>query len=105
MESIRDTIERVVEGWQDKQQKGTGDIIREGLKQYLTRQEQRHIKYYSLKESRVTLGVDSSAWLYLLNLKKRQLLKNLNQFLQTKKSLTEIILQLDTNPKHKGKRQ
>jgi len=97
MEPIRTTIERLTKGWQGKKQKEKEDTLGEGLRKFLTKQEQRHIKYYSLKESQVILGVDSSVWLYMLNLKKRQLLRNLNQIHEPKGALTEILLQLDTN--------
>jgi hypothetical protein len=96
MESIRATIKKVVGGWQDKQQKEKRDILMGGLERVLTKQERRHIRHYSLSNSRVLLAVDSSIWLYTLNLKKEQLLRNLNRILQPKEVIVEILLQLDT---------
>ena len=95
MEFIRTTIEKVISDWQDKQQEEKGDILTQGLKKILTKQERRHIRYHSLRNSRVILTIDSSTWLYTLNLKREQLLRNLNQILQPKEVIVEILLQLD----------
>lgn len=102
MEPIRATTQRLIKNWSTKRQKDIEAVLKDSLKKFLTKQERRHIKYYFLKDSRIILNVDSSAWLYLLNLKKEQLLKNLNQILKPKGVLTEIFLQLDTNQGHKG---
>lgn len=102
MESIRVTTERLIKTWQGSTQREKGDPLKDGLRKVLTKQEQRHIKSHFLKDSRVILGVDSSAWLYLINLKKRQLLKKFNQSLKPKEEIVEIRLQLDTKKRHKG---
>jgi len=97
MESIRSTTERLIKNWQESIQKKEGDILNENLKKILTKQEKRHIKYCSWSNSRVILGVDSSAWLYMLHLKKRPLLKRLNQVLPPAQEAVDITLQLDTS--------
>jgi len=108
MEPIRNTIERVIQNWQVKHRNEEG-LYEDFLKRFLTKQEQRHIRSLSLKDSprpcaqgrgsQLILNIDSSAWLYLLNLKKRQLLKNLKQILKSnnEEAVNEIILRLDTN--------
>ena len=100
MEHIRITTKKLIKDWKGKRHISKEKSLRGDLRQIFTKQEQRHIKYYSVKDSRVTLGVDSSAWLYMLNLKKRQLLQSLNQILKPKEEVIDILLQLDTAPQH-----
>ena len=101
MEHIRITANKLIQDWQDKQHIHKEAILKDGLKRVLTHQEQRHIKYCSVKDSRVTLGVDSSAWFYMLHLKKRQLLRHLNKVLDVKGDITDILLRLDTRCRHR----
>jgi hypothetical protein len=97
MEPIRITTQRLIKNWSTQRQTEMEDVLGDGLKKFLTKQERKHITRYSLKDSRVILNLDSSAWLYLINLKKKQLLKNLNQILEPGQTITEIFLQLDRN--------
>jgi hypothetical protein len=101
MEHIRITTKKLIQDWGARRHDKTGALER-GFKKILTKQEQKHIKYYLLKDSRLILGVDSSVWLYIFNLKKRQLLRNLNlnQILGPGEA-TEIILQLDAGKANK----
>ena len=97
MEPIRITTERLIKTWQgsiQKEQKKE-DLLKDNLGRILTKKEQNHVRHYSLKDTRLTLGVDSSAWLYILNFKKRQLLRNLNQIFQPDEAIIEIRLRLD----------
>ena len=97
MEPIRDTAQRLIRNWLTKRQKETEDILGDALRKLLTPKERRHITFYSLRDSRIILNVDSSAWFYLLNVKKEQLLKNLNQILKPSQAIVEILLRLDRN--------
>jgi len=98
MEHIRCTTERVLRDWSQRGCLYKDKMIMDGLRRILTKKEQRHITYHSLKKNGViTLGVDSSVWLYLLNLKKRQLLKSLNQILGSNKEIVSIVFRLDVN--------
>ena len=102
MEPIQTTIERVVKNWQGQEaQREKEDALRKSLKNALTKQEQKHIKHYSLRNTQVILNVDSSVWFYLLRLKKRQLSRNLNQALKLKEGTVEIFLRLDIKSRHK----
>ena len=96
MELIRATTQRLLKSLSTPRHQERETILTQGLKRILTKEERRHIKYYSLKDTQVILNVDSSAWLYLLNLKKKQLLKILNQNLAPKETINEITLRLDT---------
>lgn len=95
MEPIGVTTKRVLGAWQKAQHNNNGAALQQGIKQILTKQEQRHVKACLLQNSRVFLGIDSSAWLYILSFKKRQLLKRLNHILQYKDEIIDIILKLD----------
>jgi predicted nucleic acid-binding Zn ribbon protein len=95
MELIRVATQRLLKSWADKQQDKRAGIVKSSLKQFLTRQEQRHVAGYFLEDARIILNIDSSAWLYQLNLKKEQLLKYLNQALGSSQAITEILLRLD----------
>ena len=95
MEPIRIITERLIKTWQGSIQKEKKDLLEDNLGRILTKKEQSHVRYYSLKDTRLTLGVDSSAWLYILNFKKRQLLRNLNQIFQPDEAIIEIRLRLD----------
>jgi hypothetical protein len=99
MEHIRVTTEKLIKDWQSKRDVRQERDIWDGLKKNLTKQEQKHIKHYSLRNSRVILSIDSSVWLYTINLKKEQLLKGLNQEFQSKDAITEIFLRLETRDK------
>jgi hypothetical protein len=99
MESIRSTTQKLIRDW-SAQSRGKGEgIIKNGLRRFLSRQEQRHITRYFFKDARMIINVDSSAWLYQLNLKKGQFLKYLNQALESdsEQAITEIVLRLDRN--------
>ena len=95
MEPIRITTERLIKTWQGSIQNEKESHLKDNLGRILNKREQSHVRYCSLKDARLTLGVDSSAWLYMLNFKKRQLLRNLNQVLQPDEAISEIRLRLD----------
>jgi hypothetical protein len=94
MEHIRVTTERLIKDWQNRKDVWQERDIWDDLKKNLTKQEQKHIKHYSLQNSQVILDIDSSVWLYTINLKKERLLKGLNRELQSKHAITKIFLRL-----------
>jgi len=49
------------------------------LKKILTKKELRHIRVKYFSKGILGLNVDSSAWLYILSLKKEELLKELKK--------------------------
>ena len=97
MEIIGNTAQRLIRNWLTRRQNKEEDIIKADLRRLLTKQEMRHINRYFFKDARIILHVDSSAWLYQLNLKKEQLIKCLNQALKSDQAITEIVLRLDRN--------
>ena len=98
MEQIHITTKRLIKELKKKKHTTVKkeNIFKNKLKLFLTKQEQKHIKYYTFQNSHITLNIDSSAWLYVFNLKKEQLLKNLNQTADPKEIITKILLRLDT---------
>ena len=100
MEHIRTTAKRLIKNLEGRKCPDYNSALTNGLKKILTKQEQRHIRYCTIQNARVTLGVDSSAWLYMFHLKKKQLLKDLNQIFPSKTIIQEILLQLDIDSKY-----
>ncbi len=76
MERIKDTINSVLQGLMDKKAP-CGVIPEEVVKKILTKKEYGHIKFNYFKKGVLGLSVDSSSWLYSLNLKKEGLLQKL----------------------------
>jgi hypothetical protein len=79
MEAIKDTVTSVMQGLQAKKTRTRGDEPGALLKKVLTKKELGHIKFNYFKKGILSLCVDSSSWLYNLNLKKEDLLFELNK--------------------------
>ena len=77
MERISDTIQNVIQELTSKQSADPGDTPEAWLKKALTKRELGHIKFQYLRKGVLGLTVDSSSWLYSLNLKKEVLLNKL----------------------------
>lgn len=79
MEQIKDTISTLLRSWSE-QKKGAQELDPEGLiKRVLTKKELQHIKFNYFSKGVVGLKVDSPAWAYSLNLRKKIILANLNE--------------------------
>jgi len=79
MEAINKVIQDVLAGW-SKEKGGPAGSGPEGvLKKILTKQEQGHIKFNYSKGGVISVNVDSSSWMYSLNLKKESLLAALEK--------------------------
>lgn len=76
MEHIRETLQGVFQELGQKKRPEEEDILA-GFSKVLAAKERRHVKYRSLKAGILTVNVDSSAWLYQLNLKKSDFIKAL----------------------------
>lgn len=101
MEHIRNTTKRLLQGLQAQQQiVGKEQIFINNLKRCLTKQEQKHIRYYSFKDARLSLVVDSSAWLYIFNSKRETLLNSINKLLSLEDKVEKILLRLDRHQKY-----
>lgn len=76
MESIKDTVASVMQGLAEKKGAGAG-FPEDAVKKVLTKKELTHIKVKYFKKGVLGIDVDSSVWLYALNLKKEALTKKL----------------------------
>ncbi|MDD4893851.1 MAG: DciA family protein [Candidatus Omnitrophica bacterium] len=75
MQTIKDVVAGVLKGLKEKKQaKDSPEFL---LKQALHRKELVHTKFRYLHKGVLGITVDSSAWLYQLNLQKPKLLEKL----------------------------
>jgi hypothetical protein len=79
MESIKDTLESVMQAWEKKIRGSPRDNPELLLKKCLTKKESGHIKFRYFKKGVLSLNVDSSSWLYYFNLQKEDLLNRLRK--------------------------
>ena len=81
MERIKDTLQNVFKELVAKKSSPGGNAPEDWLKKALTKRELGHIKFNYFRRGTLGLNVDSSSWLYSLNLKKEDLLKKLRNHL------------------------
>lgn len=77
MEKIKDIVIDVIKGLESKKsnQDGTEGL----LKRILPKKELGHVKFRYLRKGILGITVDSSSWLYQLNLQKPGLLEKLSK--------------------------
>ena len=79
MQTLKDTVECVMKALEEKK-KGKAEADPQAwLKKTLTKRESGHIKFSYLRAGVLGLAVDSSAWLYQLNLRKQELLQRVRK--------------------------
>jgi hypothetical protein len=74
MEPIKDIIGTLIKDLQDKRRKPPGVSPTGLLKKVFSNKELKHLQFSSIKKGNLNIKVDSSTWLYYLNLKKKSLL-------------------------------
>lgn len=79
MEAISRTILSVIKELENKKSGLSDDAPEAWLKKVLTKKELGHIKFNYFKKGILGASVDSSAWMYNLNLKKTKLLEQLKR--------------------------
>jgi len=79
MENIKETILAVMQELSDKKSAPDKNNPQAWLENILTKKELRHIKVNYFKRGVLGILVDSSTWLYQLNLKKEHLLESVRQ--------------------------
>lgn len=79
MEPIKDTVENVIKKWEAKSKGGLRHNPQVLLKRIFTKKELDHVKFNYFKGHTLNINVDSSSWLYHLNLKKDKLLAKLHK--------------------------
>jgi len=85
MQTIKDIIPDVIRGLETK--KRAQDEPELLLKRVLPKKELGHVKFRYLRKGILGISVDSSSWLYQLNLQKPQLLVKLGKKSQTIKDI------------------
>ncbi|MEW6075056.1 MAG: DciA family protein [Candidatus Omnitrophota bacterium] len=78
MDAIKHTVQALLSQWRRKQ-RPCKDSYERYIKKILTKREIKHITLNNFKSGTLTLYLDSSGWLYHLQLKKEQLLKQIQQ--------------------------
>jgi len=77
MQTIKDIIPDVIRGLETKKHaKNELELL---LKRILPKKELGHVKFRYLRKGILGISVDSSSWLYQLNLQKPQLLAKLGK--------------------------
>lgn len=79
MELLKKTLDEVMRGICLKKNDPSGEDPQQWLKKTLTKKEMQHIKVKYFNKGVLGLSVDSSAWLYVLSLKKEELLGKLKK--------------------------
>ena len=74
MERIKDTIFNVIKDLDAKKNTCAQDEPEESFKKLLTKKELLHIKINQFRDGTLYVSVDSSAWLYMLSMRKEELL-------------------------------
>lgn len=88
MELLKNTLAEVMRGLSAKKNDSSVEDPQEWLKKSLTKKELQHIKVKYFDKGVLGLSVDSSAWLYVLSLKKEELLSKLKKDKPTLKNIS-----------------
>jgi len=79
MEHIKETVRAVFKEWHDKEKQGSCDEVAAALKKVLAKKALEHVKLYNFRKGVLSIRVDSSSWLYYLNLQKEDILNKLHR--------------------------
>lgn len=80
MEAIKDTVLSVMQGLKAQKKASSKDDPQSILKKVLSRRELKHAKANYLRAGVLGISVDSSGWLYQLNLQKEKMLDKLTKY-------------------------
>jgi len=101
METIKETIHRVIHELDTLKKHSHSDEISAWLKKTLPARERKHICSCSEYKGVLRLRVDSSSWLYHLNLKKEVLLTGVRQSLPQVKEIRFSVSEKNEKPQDK----
>jgi hypothetical protein len=79
MQRIKDTVQAVINDLRDKNQKKTKDDPRVWLKKILSKNESDHVGFKYFNKGILGLKVDSSSWLYYMNLHREEFMGKLKK--------------------------
>ena len=78
MDDIKDIIKTVVGKISSQRASGQKDIV-SVWENILKKKERTHAKISGLKEGQLMVNIDSSAWLYQFNIKKKKILEEIQK--------------------------
>ena len=84
---MKNTLDELMRSLSSKKTNSSGADPQEWLKKALTKKELGHIKVKYFSKGVLGLSVDSSAWLYILSLKKEDLLNRMKKENQDLKNI------------------
>lgn len=87
MESIKEVLQNVFLNLEAGDKKISSDDIGGILKKIIAKKAVKHVKLYNFRKGILSIKVDSSTWLYYLNLQKRDLLAKLREKSETVKDI------------------
>ena len=102
MEKIKETIYRVMHELDNRQKNPQTDAIAAWLKKALSAKERKHISSCAEYKGILRFKVDSSSWIYYLNLKREALLSGIRQSLPRIREIRFSVS--EKNEKTKNKR-
>jgi hypothetical protein len=79
METIKETIQNVIQALEDKNKQAAQDNPEAFLEKAFSKKEKAHIKFNYFRGGTLSIRVDSSVWLYHFSLKKDGLLTRLHK--------------------------
>jgi len=103
MEPIKLSLEEYMRKLAQRNAPGAQDNLYTHLGNVLTKNELRHIKLNYFRRGVVGIAVDSSSWLYHLNLKKADLLQHLRKQSQEVRGLRLYLGDFNYGKKQKDK--
>lgn len=84
MDDVKDIVKSVLADLTKKHRKGDLDKVQKAWKRIVGPAAFAHSKIVHLTKERIRVNVDSSAWLYDLNLRKARIAKELDKSLKIK---------------------
>ena len=88
MERLKNTLDAVMRSITAHKTTHAATAPEQWLKKALTKKELQHIKVRYFSKGILGLSVDSSAWLYILSLKKQEIVERLMQESPALKNIT-----------------
>ena len=97
MEQIKGIAKKLIKDLTAKKPTCHEDVLQTNWDRLFSKKEQQHINKYYIRKDKIVLQVDSSAWIYLLNLKKEKILKELNRLFARQGKITKLSIRLYTD--------
>ncbi len=86
IEDIKNIVEKVIGSIAGRKQEEQQEIL-QAWENILSKQQQEHTKVEGFKDETLVVILDSSAWLYQMNLRKKKILEDLQKKVPKVKTL------------------